>query len=154
MDDARFDALVRRVGTTIMARRHAAAAGVAALLLPGGAGAAPVAAEACRGFKEKCKRKNECCSGTSVRTVPQLNQGLPSSREQIQSVKAVGPVPSHGGIDSSVAIVAMLMQQFTEMISTMRLHGDGRLNQRGKLRGILRQSGGGSERDVQSTFAS
>lgn len=67
MDDARFDALVRRVGTTIMARRHAAAAGVMALLLPGGAGAAPVTAEACRGFKEKCKRKNECCSGTCRR---------------------------------------------------------------------------------------
>ena len=63
MDDARFDALVRRVGGAGMDRRHAAAGGVRALLLPGAAGAATVTAEACRGLKAKCKRKNECCSG-------------------------------------------------------------------------------------------
>lgn len=69
MDDARFDALVRRVGTTITDRRHVATvgAGVLALLLPGAAVAAPVTAEACREFKAKCKRKNECCSGTCRR---------------------------------------------------------------------------------------
>jgi hypothetical protein len=67
MDDARFDALVRRVVTAVMDRRHAAGAGVAALLLPGAAVAAPVTAEACRGLKAKCKRKNECCSGACRR---------------------------------------------------------------------------------------
>lgn len=64
MDDARFDALVRRVGSTVMDRRHAAGGGALALLVPGAAVAAPVTAEACRRFKAKCKRKNECCSGT------------------------------------------------------------------------------------------
>ena len=63
MDDARFDAFVRRVGSLAMDRRHAVAGGVLALLLPGAAAAAPVTAEACRGIKAKCKRKNECCSG-------------------------------------------------------------------------------------------
>jgi hypothetical protein len=46
VDDARFDALVRRVGGAGMDRRHAAAGGVLALLLPGAAGAATVTAEA------------------------------------------------------------------------------------------------------------
>lgn len=64
MDDARFDALVRRVSSTVTNRRHAAGGGVLALLLPGAAMAAPVTAEACRGIKAKCKRKNECCSGS------------------------------------------------------------------------------------------
>lgn len=63
MDDARFDALVRRIGTAVMNRRQAATGGLLAVLLPGAAIAAPVTAEACRGFKAKCKRKNECCSG-------------------------------------------------------------------------------------------
>ncbi|MFN8677366.1 MAG: hypothetical protein U0Z70_13415 [Thermomicrobiales bacterium] len=69
MDDARFDALVRRVGAAVMDRRHAAAAGagVAVLLLPGAAVAAPVTADACRGFKAKCRRKKECCSGVCRR---------------------------------------------------------------------------------------
>jgi hypothetical protein len=67
MDDARFDALVRRVGTAIMGRRNVAGAGVAALLLPGVAASAPITAEACRGFKAKCKRKRECCSGACRR---------------------------------------------------------------------------------------
>jgi hypothetical protein len=69
MDDARFDALARRVGAPITDRRHVAAAGAAvlALLLPGAAVAAPITAEACRGFKAKCKRKNECCSGACRR---------------------------------------------------------------------------------------
>ncbi len=64
MDDARFDALVRRVGTAVSDRRQVAAGGVLTLLLPGAALAATVTAEACRGLKAKCKRKNECCSGT------------------------------------------------------------------------------------------
>ena len=70
MDDARFDALVRRVSIAVLNRRHVAAAGAgaAALLLPGAAVAAPVTAEACRGFKAKCKRKKECCSGACRRT--------------------------------------------------------------------------------------
>ena len=34
-----------------------------AMLLPEAAGAVTVTAEACRGFKAKCKRKKECCSG-------------------------------------------------------------------------------------------
>jgi hypothetical protein len=65
MDDARFDALVRRIGSVALGRRHAVAAGVLAVLVPGAAeaGAAPITAEACRGFKSKCKRKKECCSG-------------------------------------------------------------------------------------------
>ena len=66
MDDARFDALVRRVGAAVMDRRHVTGVGVVALL-PGAAVAAPVTAEACRGFKAKCKRKNECCSGACRR---------------------------------------------------------------------------------------
>ena len=37
MDDARFDALVRQVGSTVMDRRHAAGGGVLALLLPAAA---------------------------------------------------------------------------------------------------------------------
>jgi hypothetical protein len=64
MDDARFDALVRRVGSTVMDRRRATGGGVLALLLPGVVGAAPVTAEACRGSRAQCKRKNECCSRT------------------------------------------------------------------------------------------
>ena len=67
MDAARFDALVRRVGTAVMGRRHAAGSGIVALLLPVIAAAAPVTADACRGFKAKCKRKNECCSGACRR---------------------------------------------------------------------------------------
>lgn len=68
MDDARFDALVRRVGAAVMNRRLVAGAGLAMLILrPGAAVAAPVAAEACRGFKATCKRKKECCSGVCRR---------------------------------------------------------------------------------------
>lgn len=67
MEDVRFDALVRRVGTAVMDRRYAAGAVVATLLLPGAGVAAPVTAEACRGFKAKCKRKKECCSGVCRR---------------------------------------------------------------------------------------
>lgn len=63
MDDARFDALVRRVGATRLDRRRVGAATLLTLLLPGATAAAPVTAEACRSFKAKCKRKNECCSG-------------------------------------------------------------------------------------------
>ena len=63
MDDGRFDALVRRVGAAGADSRRAVSVALLATLLPGRAGAAPVTAEACRRFKEKCKRKNECCSG-------------------------------------------------------------------------------------------
>ncbi|MEZ4563359.1 MAG: hypothetical protein R2853_11530 [Thermomicrobiales bacterium] len=69
MEDARFDALVRRAGAVVVDRRRVAegAAGLAALLLPGGAASAPVAAEVCRGYKAKCRRKKECCSGACRR---------------------------------------------------------------------------------------
>lgn len=67
MDDVRFDALARRFGKAVVDRRRAAVGSAAVLLLPGAAVAAPVTAEACRAFKAKCKRKNECCSGTCRR---------------------------------------------------------------------------------------
>ncbi|MFT4038442.1 MAG: hypothetical protein QM692_09700 [Thermomicrobiales bacterium] len=65
MEATRFDALARQAGAASRSRRAFAVAALGFLAPGAGAAlAAPVTAEACKVFKAKCKRKNECCSGS------------------------------------------------------------------------------------------
>lgn len=64
MDSHRFDAFARRFASTT--RRQALAALVSASLLRG-AGSAPEAQAACKGYNGKCKRSRSCCGADGLR---------------------------------------------------------------------------------------